>query len=111
MESLKGGTARRPFPTDQWRCRERPPWRSASDTCLLLREAPMAQDCRSTCDELAGSAGQPGRERYRVLLAIGVLAYLTYINRLGFGVAAPNIKEHLGLGDQEVSYLAAAFMV
>lgn len=49
--------------------------------------------------------------RYRVLAVIGVLAYLTYINRLGFGVAAPHIKQALGLGDQGVSYLAAAFMI
>jgi MFS family permease len=45
------------------------------------------------------------------LAAVGVLAYLTYINRLGFGVAAPYIKEELALGDEGVSYLAAAFMI
>ncbi|OAI52927.1 hypothetical protein AYO44_04565 [Planctomycetaceae bacterium SCGC AG-212-F19] len=49
--------------------------------------------------------------RYRVLAAGGLLAYLTYINRLGFGVAAPDIKKDLSLGDEGVSYLAAGFMV
>jgi sugar phosphate permease len=61
-----------------------------------------------SADERLPSAG---RVRFRVLAAVGVLAYLTYINRLGFGVAAPSIKADLGLGDEGVSYLAAAFML
>src|SRR5262245_43239276 len=58
-----------------------------------------------------GSIVCRGRVRCRVLAAVGLLAYLTYINRLGFGVAAPYIKQDLGLGDEGVSDLAAAFML
>src|SRR5262249_54081556 len=49
--------------------------------------------------------------RYRVLAVVGLLAYLTYINRLGFGVAAPYIKQDLALAGGGVSYFAGGFMV
>jgi MFS family permease len=36
---------------------------------------------------------------------------LTYINRLGFGVAASDIKRDLSLSDEQMGYLASAFLV
>src|SRR5260370_31012543 len=49
--------------------------------------------------------------RYQVLAVACILAVLTYINRLGFGVAAPEIKRDLGLSDEQMGYLASAFLV
>ena len=46
------------------------------------------------------------------MLAVAcVLALLTYLNRLGFGVAASEIKRDLGLSDEQMGYLASAFLV
>jgi ACS family glucarate transporter-like MFS transporter len=54
---------------------------------------------------------RPSRVRYQVLAVACVLAVLTYINRLGFGQAAPEIKGSLGLTDDQMGYLASAFLV
>src|SRR5262245_53185804 len=54
---------------------------------------------------------RPSRVRYQVLAVACVLALLTYINRLGFGVAASEIKRDLGLTDEQMGYLASAFLV
>jgi MFS transporter, ACS family, glucarate transporter len=54
---------------------------------------------------------RPSHVRYRVLAIACVLALLTYINRLGFGVAAPEIKQEIGLSDEQMGYLASAFLV
>jgi hypothetical protein len=48
--------------------------------------------------------------RYKVLAIACVLAVLTYINRLGFGVAAPEIKKDLSLTDDQMGYLASVFL-
>jgi len=53
----------------------------------------------------------PTQVRYQVLAVACVLAVLTYINRLGFNVGAPEIKRNLGLNDQEMGYLASAFLI
>lgn len=53
----------------------------------------------------------PTMVRYQVLAVACILAVLTYINRLGFGVAAPQIKSGLHLSDEEMGYLASAFLV
>jgi sugar phosphate permease len=39
------------------------------------------------------------------------LAVVTYIHRLGFSTGAPEIKRSLGLHDEQVGYLMAAFLV
>jgi ACS family glucarate transporter-like MFS transporter len=39
------------------------------------------------------------------------LALLTYLHRLGFVVANSEIKEDLGLTDEDMGYLASAFLV
>src|SRR5262245_9656499 len=62
--------------------------------------------------ETAMSSGlRPSRVRYLVLAAACCLALLTYVNRLGFGVAASEIKGGLGLSDEQMGYLASAFLV
>jgi MFS transporter, ACS family, glucarate transporter len=56
--------------------------------------------------------GQPSRVHYQVLAALGLLAFLTYVNRNSFAVAFadPGVQHDLGLGEQQVSYLIAAFL-
>jgi sugar phosphate permease len=49
--------------------------------------------------------------RYQVLAAGCILALLTYVARLGFVRAVPEIKSSLGLDDQMMGYVAAAFLV
>ena len=53
----------------------------------------------------------PSRVRYQVLAVACCLALLTYVNRLGFGVAAPEIERDLGLSPEQMGYLASAFLV
>jgi ACS family glucarate transporter-like MFS transporter len=53
----------------------------------------------------------PTRVRYEVLAVACCLALLTYINRLGFGVAAAEIKHDLGLNDAQMGYLASSFLM
>src|SRR3954464_12953884 len=62
--------------------------------------------------EIAESPDErPSRVRYQVLAVACVLAVLTYLNRLGFGVAASEIKRDLRLSDEQMGYLASAFLV
>ena len=61
--------------------------------------------------EPTSSDQRPSRVRYRVLAAACCLALLTYVNRLGFGVAAPNIKRDLALSDEQMGYLASSFLL
>ncbi len=49
--------------------------------------------------------------RYRVLAFACALAVVTYIQRIGFSVGAPEIKRGLGLDDAQVGYLMSAFLV
>ena len=51
------------------------------------------------------------RVRYRVLALACALAVVTYIQRIGFSVGAPEIKRSLGLDDAQVGYLMSAFLV
>src|SRR5438046_2506014 len=44
--------------------------------------------------------------RYQVLAAGCLLAVLTYIQRLGFSNALPDIKQSLGLNDEHTGYLS-----
>jgi sugar phosphate permease len=53
----------------------------------------------------------PTRVRYQVVAVSCVLAVLTYINRLGFGVAGPEIKTSLGLSSEQMGYLGSAFLI
>ena len=54
---------------------------------------------------------RPTRVRYLVLAAGCSLAVLTYIHRLGFVVGTPAIKESFHFDDEEMGYLASAFLV
>ncbi len=49
--------------------------------------------------------------RYQVLAVACSLALLTYVHRLGFVVGNNEIREGLGLDDQQMSWLASAFLV
>jgi sugar phosphate permease len=51
------------------------------------------------------------RVRYQVLFAACSLAVLGYLHRVGFAMAAPELKSQLGLSDRDLSHLMAAFMV
>jgi sugar phosphate permease len=54
---------------------------------------------------------RPSRVRYQVLAVACSLALLTYVHRLGFVAAAPQIKSGLGLSDEYMGYLMSAFLV
>jgi ACS family glucarate transporter-like MFS transporter len=59
-----------------------------------------------------GSSPAPAsRVRYLVLAFACALAVVTYIQRIGFSVGAPEIKRSLGLDDEQVGYLMSAFLV
>ncbi len=49
------------------------------------------------------------RVRYAVLISACLVALVTYVHRLGFAVGAPELKREIGLGDQQMGYLLAAF--
>jgi sugar phosphate permease len=58
-----------------------------------------------------GAAPPPAsRVRYRVLAFACALAVVTYIQRIGFSVGAPELKRDLGLDDAQVGYLMSAFL-
>ncbi len=57
------------------------------------------------------SATPDSKIRYRVLAFVCLLAVITYIQRLAFSSGAPAIKNSLGLHDEHMGYLAAAFLV
>ncbi len=54
---------------------------------------------------------RPTRVRYQVLGAACSLAVITYIHRVGFGTAIAELKTTLDLGDNQISWLMAAFMI
>jgi MFS family permease len=58
-------------------------------------------------DDIQSPDRIPSRVRYRVLAVACSLAVITYIHRLGFARALPELK----LGDRYSSWLTAAFMV
>lgn len=49
------------------------------------------------------------RVRYAVLAAACTVALVTYVHRLGFAVGAPELKRDVGLNDEQMGYLLAAF--
>jgi sugar phosphate permease len=49
--------------------------------------------------------------RYQVLAAGCLLAVLTYIQRLGFSAALPDIKRDIGINDDDIGDLTAAFLI
>jgi ACS family glucarate transporter-like MFS transporter len=54
---------------------------------------------------------RPSRVRFQVLAVACSLAVLTYIHRLFFVAANPYLKSDLHLNDEQMGYLAAAFLV
>src|SRR5579883_3090941 len=54
---------------------------------------------------------RPTWVRYQVLAAACILAVITYIHRVGFATASAEFKTVLGLSDQHIGWLMAAFMI
>ena len=54
---------------------------------------------------------RPTSVRYQVLVAACCLAVITYIHRVGFATASAEFKDSLGLSDQHLGYMMAAFMI
>ena len=54
---------------------------------------------------------RPTVVRYQVLAAACVLAVITYIHRVGFAAASPELRRSMGLTDAHIGWLMAAFMV
>ena len=54
---------------------------------------------------------RPTRVRFQILAAACSLAVITYIHRVGFATASAEIKEPLGLSDQHLGYMMAAFLI
>jgi sugar phosphate permease len=65
----------------------------------------------TTPETPSGFHGPPSRVRYLVLAVACSLALLTYLDRLGFNVAASAIGKDLGLDDEDMGYAAAAFLI
>jgi sugar phosphate permease len=61
--------------------------------------------------EWESAAAPPSGVRYGVLIFACALAVVTYIQRIGFSVGAPAIKQSLGLNDAQMGYLMSAFLV
>jgi MFS transporter, ACS family, glucarate transporter len=57
------------------------------------------------------SPARPTWVRYQVLAAACSLAVITYIHRVGFATASAEFKQPLGLSDQHLGYMMAAFMI
>jgi MFS transporter, ACS family, glucarate transporter len=57
------------------------------------------------------SLEKPTWVRYQVLAAGCLLALLTYVQRLGFARALPDIKRDIGLNDDHIGDLTAAFLI
>jgi sugar phosphate permease len=69
-------------------------------------------DLESTDATIADfESSRDSRVRYRVLAVACSLAVLGYLTRVGFATAAPELKTQLGLGDSDLSYLMAAFLI
>ena len=54
---------------------------------------------------------RPTRVRFQILATACSLAVITYIHRVGFATASAEFKEPLGLSDQHLGYMMAAFLV
>ena len=57
------------------------------------------------------SPARPTWVRYQVLATACSLAVITYIHRVGFATASAEFKKPLGLSDQHLGYMMAAFMI
>ena len=57
------------------------------------------------------AVARPTRVRFQILGAACSLAVITYIHRVGFATASAEIKEPLGLSDQHLGYMMAAFLI
>jgi len=80
-----------------------------------MRSSPMNKTSLDDSDfGLTGWADAPARPtwvRYQVLAAACSLAVITYIHRVGFATASAEFKTSLGLSDEQLGGLMAAFMV
>src|ERR1051326_878377 len=54
---------------------------------------------------------RPTRVRYRGLAFVCTLAVVTYVQRLGFTIGAPEIKKSLGFDAEQMGWLMSAWLV
>ena len=54
---------------------------------------------------------RPTWVRYQVLASACTLAVITYIHRVGFATASAEFKAPLGLSDDDLGWVMAAFMI
>jgi MFS transporter, ACS family, glucarate transporter len=69
------------------------------------------EDLEFASTALDESPARPTRVRYQVLAAACGLAVITYIHRVGFATASAEFRDSLGLSDQHLGYMMAAFMI
>jgi sugar phosphate permease len=70
-----------------------------------------ADDLQLASTSLGEAPGRPTLVRYQVLAAACTLAVVTYIPRVGFATVSAEFRSALGLSDEHLGYLMAAFMV
>jgi ACS family glucarate transporter-like MFS transporter len=69
------------------------------------------EDLDFSSTALDESPARPTWVRYQVLAAGCGLAVITYIHRVGFATASAEFKKPLGLSDEHLGYMMAAFMI
>jgi MFS transporter, ACS family, glucarate transporter len=60
---------------------------------------------------VADGGSRPTRVRYQILISACGLAVITYLHRVGFATVSAEFKIPLGLSDQNIASLMAAFMI
>jgi len=77
-----------------------------------MKENPLADPSFATgITEDGFDLDRPTRVRYLVLGSACSLAVITYIHRVGFATASGEFKSSMGLGDDHIGWLMAAFMI
>jgi ACS family glucarate transporter-like MFS transporter len=57
------------------------------------------------------ASGKPTKVRFNVVGIMLLMAGVTYLDRVAIGVAAPKIREDLGLNAEQMSYVFSAFAI
>ncbi len=71
----------------------------------------MGEKTVTAAPAVSPALARPSWVRYQVLAAGCSVAVITYIHRVGFAKALPDIRASLHLGEQEAGYVMAAFAV
>ena len=68
-------------------------------------------DATQPPSDSAQVSGRPSHVRYVVLASACSLAVITYLHRVGFATASAEFKTPLGLSDDDLGWIMAAFMI